>query len=226
MNIIGKMVKGFLIERINRFEAIVLIDGKEELVHVPNTGRMKEMLFKGTEVILKKTNNEKRKTRYSLYFVIKNNHIICIDSVFANRVFEEAVKDGRIEWLNGDIKREVTFHNSRIDFFVEGENNTFVEVKCATYEEEGIVMFPDAPTERGRRHIDELIKAINDGYNAAIVIISFMDYVKKFTPNYKIDKEFGEKLKLAERSGVLVKAYKCHINTDSVTLDEEIPVYF
>lgn len=226
MNIKGEMVKGFLIERINRFEALVLIDGKEELVHVPNTGRMKEMLFKGTEVILKKSNNEKRKTKYSMFFVIKNDHLICIDSILANRVFEEAVKDGRIPWLNGDVKREVAFHDSRIDFFIEGINNTFVEVKCATYEEDGIVMFPDAPTERGRRHIDELIKALNDGYNSAIVILSFLDYVEKFIPNYKIDREFGEKLKIAKESGVIVKAYRCRIKIDEVTLDEEIPVFF
>ncbi|EYE89668.1 XRE family transcriptional regulator [Fervidicella metallireducens AeB] len=222
----GDKVLGIFIERPNRFEALVNIDGSIERVHVPNTGRMREMLFPGTEVILVKSQNPNRKTRYSLMFVYKNNHLICINSALANKVFEDALLTGKIKWLNGKIKREVTYNNSRIDFFIEGEEKTLLEVKCATYEENKITMFPDAPTDRGKRHIDELIKAKKEGFGAAIVVIAFMDYVEEFTPNYKIDKAFGEKLKEAYDNGVIVKAYKCSISVDEISIKEEIKIYF
>lgn len=222
----GDKVRGIFIERPNRFEAIVNIDGNIERVHVPNTGRMSEMLFPGTEVILIKSNNPNRKTKYSLMFVYKDDHLICINSALANKVFEDALITGKIKWLDGKIRREVTYNNSRIDFFIDGEEKTFLEVKCATYEENKITMFPDAPTDRGRRHIEELIKAKKEGYGAAIVIIAFMDYVEEFTPNYKIDKAFGEKLKEAYDNEVTVKAYKCFISTDEIYINEEIKLYF
>lgn len=226
VHIDGEIVKGIFIKRPNRFEALVIVGDEVEVAHVPNTGRMKEMLHEGVEVLLLKSKNPKRKTKYSMMFVKKKGHLICINSVLANSVFDDAIRSGKIEWLQGDIKREVTYHNSRIDFFVDGEEKTLIEVKCGTYEEDGILMFPDAPTERGRRHVDELIKAREEGYRSAIVIIAFMDYVSEFTPNYKIDREFGEKLKEASEKGVIVKAYKCSIEPREIFLKEEIKVYF
>ncbi|TDT61987.1 DNA/RNA nuclease SfsA [Fonticella tunisiensis] len=222
----GEKIKGIFLERINRFEALVLVDGEAQRVHVPNTGRMKELLHKGVEVTLVKSNKPDRKTKYSMMFVNKNGHLICINSPLANRVFEDGIRSGKINWLKGDIKREVSFRDSRIDFFIDGEYKTFVEVKCGTYEENGTTMFPDAPTERGRKHIGELIKAVEDGYRAAVVIVAFMDYVKEFTPNYKIDREFGEKLKEAYDGGIDVRAYKCSISEDEIYILEEIKVYF
>lgn len=222
----GELVKAVFIERPNRFEAIVRVGGEIEVAHVPNTGRMREMLHEGVEVLLLKSNNPKRKTKYSMMFVRKDGHLICINSVLANSVFADAIREGRIEWLRGDIRREVTYHNSRIDFFIDGEEKTFVEVKCGTYEEDGVVMFPDAPTERGRRHIDEFMKIREEGYGAAVVIIAFMDYVTEFTPNYKIDREFGEKLREASEKGIIVKAYNCLIDPQQIQIKEEIKVYF
>lgn len=217
---------GFFISRPNRFEAWVKVDDGIELVHVPNTGRMIELLHEGTEVILLKSDKPNRKTKYTLFFVKKHGHLICVNSVLANNVFDDGIKSGTINWLNGDVKREVTYHKSRIDFFVDGYEKTFIEIKCGTYEENGVVMFPDAPTERGRRHIDELIATMEEGYSAAIVIIAFMDYVFEFTPNYKIDREFGEKLKKAFDLGMIVKAYNCKIEIGEISIKDELKIKF
>jgi sugar fermentation stimulation protein A len=226
MVLYGEWIEGVFLQRLNRFEALVSVDTGIELVHVPNTGRMSELLHVGTEVILLKSNNPNRKTRYTLFFVKKDGHLICINSILANDVFEDAIKSGLINWLNGTIKREVVYHNSRIDFFIDGDEKTFVEVKCGTYEENGVVMFPDAPTERGRKHIDELICAMNEGYRAAVVIIAFMDYVHEFTPNCKIDRLFGEKLKEAFDLGVIVKVYNCNIGLEDISIKDEIKINF
>lgn len=222
----GEKVKGIFIKRPNRFEAEVLVNGKIEIAHVANTGRMSEMLTEGVEVILQKSDNPKRKTKYSLMFVKKRDSLICIKSALANNVFEDAFKNGKINWIKGKLQREVTYKNSRFDFLITGNENCFVEVKCGTYEENGILKFPDAPTSRGRKHIDELIDAKNNGFNGAIVIIGFMDYITEFTPNYKIDSEFGLKLKKALDSGIDFHVYKTIIKENSIEIYEEIPYYF
>lgn len=222
----GVWKRGIFLSRPNRFEAWVYVDNEIELAHVPNTGRMSELLQVGTEVILLESNRPNRKTKYSMFFVKKDGHLICVKSILANDIFEDGIVSGKVDWLNGEIRREVTFHNSRIDFFINGDEKTFVEIKCGTYEENGIVMFPDAPTERGRKHIDELMTAINEGYRAAVVIIAFMDYVREFTPNYKIDREFGEKLKNAFDLGMIVKAYNCNIGLNEISIKREIEVKF
>ncbi|MCX7883910.1 MAG: DNA/RNA nuclease SfsA [Caloramator sp.] len=225
MYIEGEKTIGRFIKRLNRFEALVWIEDKIELVHVPNTGRMIELLNEGTEVILQKSSNPYRKTKYSLLHIYKNQHLICVNSSLANKVFEEAVLKGKINWAEGKIKREVQFLNSRFDFFIEKNDGMFVEVKCATFEENGIAKFPDAPTERGKKHIDELILA-NNNYKTGIVIIAFMDYVNSFTPNYKIDKAFGDKLKEAFLKGVLLKVYRCLVDIDEVSIKDEIRFFF
>ncbi len=226
MKLHGEWKSGVFLNRPNRFEALVKVDFGIELAHVPNTGRMSELLHEGCEVILLKSNNPNRKTRYTLFFVKKYGHLICINSVLANDVFEDAIKSGNINWVTGNVKREVVYHSSRIDFFIDGNEKTFIEIKCGTYEENGVVMFPDAPTERGRKHIDELKSAMNEGYRAAIVIIAFMDYVKEFTPNYKIDNLFGEKLRSAFDLGIVVKAYNCKIGLKEISIKDELKIIF
>ncbi|MEG0641939.1 MAG: DNA/RNA nuclease SfsA [Clostridium sp.] len=224
VSIKGKKIKGIFLRRPNRFIAEVLVDGVVELAHVANTGRMSEMLYAGVEVILLESDNPNRKTKYSLMFVKKNNKLICIKSVLANDVFEDAFS--KINWISGTLKREVTYKNSRFDFFIDGQEKCFVEVKCGTYEENGVLMFPDAPTDRGRKHICELIDAKENGYKCAIVIIGFMDYITEFTPNYKIDEKFGLKLKEAVESGIDLYVYKCSIREDSIEIIDQLPYYF
>lgn len=226
MKILGEWKAGLFLERLNRFEALVKTIEGIELVHVPNTGRMTELLFPNTEVILLKSNNPKRKTGYSLFYVKKGDHLICINSILANSVFEDGINTSKIDWATGNIKREVIYHNSRIDFFIDGSEKTFVEVKCGTYEEDSIVMFPDAPTERGTKHIEELLKALKEGYRAAIVLIAFMDYATCFTPNYKIDPKFGKALKKASQEGLIVKAYSCNIEVGEISIKKELSIYF
>lgn len=223
--IIGRKVKGIFIERPNRFEAIVELEGKKERVHVPNTGRMHEMLHPGTPVMVTESDNPKRKTRYSLQFVEKRGHWICVHSALANRVWEEAARSGGFDWVQGEIKREVSYGNSRMDFHISGEPPTLVEVKCATYEEDGVAMFPDAPTVRGQRHVKELIQAVEEGaYRGAIVFMVFMDFVTHFTPHTRIDPVLAEGLKKAEGAGIDIRAYTCKIDWDEIELDREIPV--
>lgn len=222
----GEKIKGIFLNRINRFEAEILVNDNIEIAHVANTGRMEEMLYKGVEVILQKADNPKRKTKYSLMFVKKKGKLICIKSALANKVFEDGFNNGKFNWISGDIKREVTYGSSRFDFFIKGKEDCFVEIKCGTYEENGILMFPDAPTSRGRKHIEELIEAKGKGYRCAVVIIGFIDYITEFTPNYKIDEKFGEKLKEATEKGVEFYTYKCSIKEDSIEILKDIPYYF
>lgn len=222
----GEKIKGIFLKRPNRFEAEILVGDNVEIAHVANTGRMAEMLHEGVEVLLQKSDNPKRKTKYSLMFVKKKSNLICIKSALANNVFEDALNEGKINWIAGNIKREVTYKNSRFDFLVEGDEDCFIEIKCGTYEEDGILKFPDAPTSRGRKHIEELLDAKKNGYKGAIVIIGFMDYVREFTPNYKIDEKFGKTLKEAVESGIELHVYKSKIKEDSISLLEEIPYYF
>lgn len=226
MKIEGEKVIGTFLKRPNRFEALVEINGEVHNVHVPNTGRMIELLHFGAKVVLVKSQNPNRKTEYSMVFVYKQEHLICINSILANKVFEEGLINNTINGICGKIYREVTYGKSRIDFFIDGLQKTFIEIKCCTYEENNHAMFPDAPTERGRKHIDELIKAKKDGYDAGIFILTFMDFVDKFTPNYKIDREFGEKLRYAYENGVIVRIFRCKITIDEIEIDKEIELVF
>lgn len=221
----GSPVEGRFLERPNRFQAIVEVEGRKELVHVPNTGRMDEMLFPGTPVWLEKSDNPNRKHRYSLKFVNKKGHWICIHSALANRVFEEAARSGEIDWVDGELRREVRFGDSRVDFQVDGRPSTLVEVKCVTYEEKGVAMFPDAPNQRGQKHVDELIRATEEGYRATIVFVVFMDFVHRFQPHDRIDPVFGEKLRRARLHGVDMKAYICRLDWNNIRIDRELPVF-
>lgn len=220
----GKPVPALFIKRINRFQAVVDIEGEQEVVHVPNTGRMDEMLFPGTPVMLERSNDPQRKHLYSLKFVNKKGHWICIHSALANWVFENAFYAGKIDWVHGELKREVLFGNSRIDFKIGESPSTLVEVKCVTFEEKGIAMFPDAPTERGRKHVEELIEASWEGYRGAVVFVAFRNFVHRFTPHRHIDPAFREKLCQARDHGVLIKAYACSIDFHQIEVEKELPV--
>lgn len=221
--------KAVFIERPNRFIAKVLVDGKEETVHVKNTGRCKELLLKGSTVYLSVSDNPKRKTRYDLIGVDKNTDSgilkINMDSQIPNDVVGEWLKKGNLFTENAKIKREVFYNKSRFDFYIEdGERRAFLEVKGVTLEENGIAKFPDAPTERGIKHINELIDAVNNGYDGYIVFVIQMKNVALFTPNYKTHPEFGEALKIAQNSGVKILAFDCIVADDSIVIDEEIEI--
>ena len=218
-------VKGIFKNRPNRFIANVIINGKEETVHVKNTGRCKELLIEGVTVILEKSNNTNRKTKYSLISVYKDEKLINMDSQSPNSVFAEALIDGKIEQIGSVdfLKREVKYNNSRFDIYYEKNNKKgFIEVKGVTLEENGVVMFPDAPTERGTKHILELIEAKKEGYDVGIAFVVQMKDVKYFTPNKERDKKFYDALYKAYKEGVNIYVYDCIVTENSITLDKKV----
>lgn len=218
------IVEGIFLERPNRFIAKVLIKGQEEIVHVKNTGRCKELLIKGAKIYLQHSNNPNRKTAYSLIAVEKNNKIVNIDSQVPNVVVEEALKNGKIKNIMPSIiKREVSYLNSRFDIYFENNNKKcFMEVKGVTLENDGVAMFPDAPTLRGKRHIEELIKATNEGYVAYILFLVQMGGIKSFRPNYKTDIEFSKTLDFAKEIGVNILVYDTIVTSCSININKNI----
>ncbi|MBE6769186.1 MAG: DNA/RNA nuclease SfsA [Ruminococcaceae bacterium] len=219
------IVKGIFLSRPNRFIAEVLIDGIKQTVHVKNTGRCKELLIKGNEVWLQKSHNPLRKTAYDLIAVKKGDMLINMDSQIPNAVAAEWLKKGQLFSKEAVIKREVTFGNSRFDLFIEDKNRkAFIEVKGVTLENDGIASFPDAPTLRGVKHINELIKCAQNGFEAYIIFIIQMKGVRLFTPNYETHAEFGEALKKAQENGVNIIALDCKVDENSIEADNFINV--
>jgi len=213
--------------RPNRFVAYVDINGNEEKVHVKNTGRCKELLIPGVDVILEEGKNPDRKTKYSLIAVYKGEKLINMDSQSPNEAAFEAIKNGIIKEIGVPdfIKREVTYSKSRFDIYYEKDNiKGFVEVKGVTLENDGIVMFPDAPTQRGTRHIKELIKAKSEGYDASILFVIQMKGVTSFSPNVLTDPDFANTLKEAYEAGVNILAYDCNVTPDSMEIDNPVKV--
>ena len=221
--------KGVFLERPNRFIAKVLVDGAEETVHVKNTGRCKELLTENANVYLSVSDNPLRKTKFDLIGVDKNTRKgilkVNMDSQIPNDVVAEWLKEGNLFSENAIIKREVFYNKSRFDFYIEdAERRNFLEVKGVTLENDGVASFPDAPTERGIKHINELVECISDGYEAFIVFVIQMKGIDYFTPNYITHPEFGEALKLAYGKGVKILAFDCIVTDDSIALDKEIKV--
>ena len=204
------------IRRPNRFIAEVEIDGHRETVHVKNTGRCRELLIPGCEVWLTAPGTPDRKTKYDLVAVRKDNGILFnIDSQAPNKVVKE--------WLamqNYDlVTSEYTYGNSRIDFYMEqGKEKYLMEVKGCTLEIDGVGYFPDAPTERGVKHIRELIRAKDAGYNAILTFVIQMDGVSEVRANTETHPEFGVALEDARKAGVEILFLKCHVEPDSLNV--------
>lgn len=221
----NNVIKGEFISRPNRFIAHVKIDGKTEIAHVKNTGRCKELFLPGTVLYLQKSDNPTRKTKYDVIAVEKGNRIINIDSQIPNKVFEEFLCKseflGRIDY----IKPECVYKKSRFDFYLEsGKRKIFVEVKGVTLEEDNIVRFPDAPTERGVKHLNELSAAVKDGYEAYVVFVIQMNDVKLFEPNRDTHPEFAVALENAAKNGVGVYAFDCETDYDSITIKSKVDI--
>ena len=221
--------QGVFKSRPNRFIANVEINGVPTVCHVKNTGRCKELLSSGAAVYLEKSNNPDRKTAYDLIAVEKGNRLINMDSQVPNHAVAEWIKSGGLLGENPVVKAESTFGNSRFDFYVESKNSdrkAYVEVKGCTLETDGVCMFPDAPTQRGVKHIEELVKCVESGFEAYIVFLVQMKDVKYFTPNYATHKAFGEALKTAQSKGVKVLAFDSIVTPDSIQLNEPVEVRY
>ncbi len=211
--------------RPNRFIAYVEIDGEEQVCHVKNTGRCKELLVEGARVILCESCNPNRKTRFDLIVVYKGETLINMDSKAPNRVVFEWLQKGNLLKEITHIKPECRYKSSRFDFYAETENSrNFIEVKGVTLEENKVAMFPDAPTERGVKHLQELIKCKSEGYGAYIVFVIQMKGVKYFTPNRKTHEAFFKVLKEAEKMGVKIVCFDCVVTENSIESDSLIEV--
>lgn len=226
------VINGKFIKRPNRFIAEVIVDGSVQKAHVKNTGRLKELLYEGAEVYLEDHTGRmgSRKMRYSLIGVRKGGCDVNIDSQAPNRVVKEALLDGSIK-LPGmseltSVKGEHKFGDSRLDFYVEDADRKrgLIEVKGVTLEVDGAARFPDAPTERGIKHINELAGAIDKAYSVYVIFVIQMKGVDRFEPNDDTHKAFGDALRAAKLCGVNILAYDCEVAADSLRIDDSIPV--
>lgn len=223
----GQMISGVFHRKVNRFIAEVFIDNVMEQVHIKNTGRLKELLVEGTDVLLEISDNPKRKTNYSLIAVWKNDRLVNIDSQAPNAVAFEAIQAGELPEFGNvlQLRREVKYGHSRFDLYYENDDEQgFIEVKGVTLEKDGIAMFPDAPTSRGTKHVLELIDAVEDGYKASVLFIIQMKGCHLFTPHREMDEEFGRALQLASQHGVQILAYDSIVTSDELRLDKAVPV--
>lgn len=219
----GQVCRGTFLKRPNRFIAHVEIGGQTEICHVKNTGRCRELLTPGAAVYLEKSGNPQRKTQYDLIAVEKGDLLINMDAQAPNRVFGEWAAE---HWPGlRSIRPEFTWEDSRFDFRLETEEGTtFVEVKGVTLEENGEVRFPDAPTERGVKHLHGLQRAVEQGYGAAVCFVIQMKGVTHFRPNDLTHPAFGQALREASAAGVQVLAYDCVVTPESLRMDEPVSV--
>jgi len=211
-----KMVKGTFLARPNRFIAQVEIDGKEETVHVKNTGRCRELLSTGAAVWCEISENPKRKTKYDLITVRKGDRLINMDSQAPNTAAKEWLLHGGLGPIE-NLKAESFHGDSRFDFsFTMDGKPCLMEVKGVTLEDDGVCAFPDAPTERGTKHLRGLIQAVKDGYTAFVLFVIQMPDVKYLHPNDKTDPAFGAALREAAENGVTVLAMDCAVTEDEM----------
>lgn len=217
--------EGIFLSRPNRFIAHILTDGNEEVCHVKNTGRCRELLIPGTRVLLQKFDCENRKTGYDLISVYKGNQLINMDSQAPNKIFAEWVKNSSFFGNNIFIKSEYKYKNSRFDFYIETlKRKIFVEVKGITLETDGIAAFPDAPTQRGTKHLNELCECIDEGYEAYVFFVIQMKNIHKMIPNSKTDPVFAKALKNAKEKGVKIYAIDCIVKPGEVIADNFVEV--
>ena len=231
------IIEGQFIDRPNRFVANVMVNGVSEKVHVKNTGRCKELLEKGNTVYLEDFSQRmgSRKLSYSLINVYKkcsdeSKLLINMDSQAPNKVVHEALLNGKISLPNMKelslVKPEKKFQNSRFDFYVEDVSGqaAYIEVKGCTLERNGVAFFPDAPTQRGSKHIHELIDAASQGYGAYVILVIQIEDINLFKPNRETDPAFADALVMAEKNGVKVLAYNCNVTSTTLEINKPIKV--
>ena len=220
----GAMIPGRFCARLNRFVAQVELEGREETFHVKNTGRCRELLLPGARVWCRYDGNPDRKTHYDLIAVEKAGRLINMDSQAPNQAAAEWLESGGLGAVEA-LRREWTHGDSRFDFsFLQGGRRCFLEVKGVTLEEAGVVRFPDAPTQRGTKHLLGLTRAAAAGYGAYVLFVIQMGHVQYFTPNDRTDPAFGAALRAAAKAGVQVLAMDCKVTPESLALDKPVPV--
>ena len=219
------MVAGTFIDRPNRFIAHVLIDGTIETCHVKNTGRCRELLLPGAKVWCQTHDSQTRKTKYSLIAVEKGTRLINMDSQIPNQAAFEWIQAGGLGFVPDLIRRESVFLDSRFDFYLEyGERKVYLEVKGVTLEKQGRAMFPDAPTQRGTKHIKGLQQAVSQGYEAYVLFVIQMDQITSMSPNWATDRAFSQQLCQAAQAGVHILAMQCQVTPHTIQITKQVRV--
>ncbi len=220
-----RISKGTFLERPNRFIAYAELAGKTEVIHVKNTGRCAELLIPGASIYVQESDNPARKTKWDLIGVEKGSRMINMDSQVPNLVVKEWIESGHLTSDIRMVRPETAYGNSRFDLYVEtGSSRIFIEVKGVTLEEEGVVRFPDAPRNRAVKHLQELEKAVREGYEAYVFFVIQMKGVRYFTPNMDTHPAFCEALKSAKAAGVNILAYDCRVSGDQIEIADPVPV--
>lgn len=219
------VVPGWFVSRPNRFVAVVETERGEEICHVKNTGRCRELLVPGAAVWLERAENPSRKTPCDLIAVRKGERLINIDAQAPNRLFAEWAAAGGFPESILSLRPEFSYGASRLDFCLQTTRGMhLVEVKGVTLEENGFAQFPDAPTERGVKHIRELQRAVSEGLDATLFFVIQMEGIRSVSPNDRTHPAFGEALREAAGSGVSVLAWDCTVTPEEVTLRQQVPV--
>ena len=221
------LVEARFIRRLNRFAALVDLDGMETEVHVANSGRMRELLVQGYRVLLRPVGGNGRKTAFDLALVDLGHTLTSADALLPNFLVHEAIAEGAIPSLSGytSIRREVTYGESHLDLALEGPSGKcFVEAKSVTLIIDGVGLFPDAPTTRGVKHLRSLCRAIEEGHRAAVVFVVQREDATAFAPNDAADPDFGLALRYALDQGVEAYAFRCHVTTEEVRLAHRLPI--
>ncbi|UCC79063.1 MAG: DNA/RNA nuclease SfsA [Candidatus Zixiibacteriota bacterium] len=221
------LTEALFVERPNRFLVNIKIDGRSEFAHLHDPGRLQELLIPGAKLYLQKTGGPNRKTRWDVILVRKGRIYVAIYSVLANRLakklFAERNFPGLRSWKL--IRSEPKFKNGRFDFeLARRDEKMLVEVKSVSLVENGIAMFPDAPTERGRRHLLKLTEAMAEGYNACVIFIVTRNDARLFKPHTTRDPDFSETLKHAAKQGVKLYCFKCNVSREHMHLSSRIPI--
>lgn len=221
----NEICKGFFLERPNRFIARAEVDGRQETVHVKNTGRCRELLTPRAEIWLSCSRDPKRKTAFDLVTVKKDGRLINMDSQAPNAAVREWLAAGGLYAEPALLRPETVYGSSRFDFYMEAEGKRiFIETKGVTLERDNVALFPDAPSVRAVKHMEELIRAGEEGYESYVIFVVQMSGIRLFRPNWENQPAFGEVLLRAREAGVRILAYGCQVEEDGMTIAEEIPV--
>ena len=222
------LVRGTFIRRLNRFAALIEVDGQEEMVHLANSGRLRELLVPGYGMFLKPVPGDHRKCPYDLSIVDLGFTLCSADARLPNTLASEAIGERRVPEFSDytTVRREVTYTDSRLDLFLEGHDPAcFIETKSVTLVEDSRALFPDAPTLRGVKHLNTLIHARSQGYRTAAMFVIQRGDAEDFTPYAAADPLFGQTLRRAADSGVEILAYRCNVTTEEITLADRITVF-
>jgi sugar fermentation stimulation protein A len=215
------------LRRLNRFSCLVNIGDEREIVYLPNSGRLENILVPGHTIFLVEKSHSSRRTRYDLTMAYVGKDIVSVDSRVPAELFDEAIREKRLPQFDGYsvVRREAAFCRSRLDFLLGGQNRQgYVEVKSVTLVEGSKALFPDAPTERGRRHLEDLMRARREGFDAAVVFIVQRQDAQSFSPNDGVDPAFARTLRDASRQGVRVYCYGCRVTLEKIDISGELAV--